>query len=184
MMIRVSAVSAQGSVFIMSWQRRLPESEQFFQQIKEKGFRCKHLGRLVFEIRGKGDPEDGDAEGGDDGMEAFTGGGRGRLAALLAAAGGTAPAGAAPEVKEERGGDGASPSGAEDAGGSGGGAANGAPEGGAQRASSNGTGGAGRHLASSSNNGDTAAAAAAADAPAQEGEGRGAAAAAACAGAG
>lgn len=46
-----SAPASQKSVFIMSWQRRLPESETFFEMLKAKGFRVEHLGRLIFDIR-------------------------------------------------------------------------------------------------------------------------------------
>lgn len=69
----------------MSWQRRLPESEQFFDLIKASGFRCKHLGRLIFEISKVGEGEEAGGDG--DGAVEFTGGGKGRLAALLAASG-------------------------------------------------------------------------------------------------
>lgn len=109
------------SVFIMSWQRRLPESEQFFDLIMAEGFRCRHLGRLIFEIRGPSSAGGGDEGGADGGFET---GGKGRLAALLAAGG----AGASPvrsgvpprgREKEAPAGEKAASSGAEEGGGDG-----------------------------------------------------------------
>jgi len=34
----------------MSWQRRLKESEQFFDLARARGFRVTHLGSLIFQI--------------------------------------------------------------------------------------------------------------------------------------
>ena len=34
----------------MSWQRRLKESETFFELARARGFRTTHLGSLIFEI--------------------------------------------------------------------------------------------------------------------------------------
>jgi hypothetical protein len=39
-----------GPVVIMSWQRRLKESESFFQLAQARGFRVVHLGRMVYEL--------------------------------------------------------------------------------------------------------------------------------------
>ena len=41
---------AQGATFFMSWQRRLKESETFFELARARGFRVTHLGSLIFEI--------------------------------------------------------------------------------------------------------------------------------------
>jgi hypothetical protein len=35
----------------MSWQRRLKESETFFELARARGFQTTHLGSLIFEIR-------------------------------------------------------------------------------------------------------------------------------------
>ena len=40
-----------GAVFYMSWQRRLPESAEFFEMLRRRGFSCEHLGPLIYEIR-------------------------------------------------------------------------------------------------------------------------------------
>lgn len=40
----------KGAIFYRSWQRRLKESEEFFELIRRAGFSCEHLGRLVFRI--------------------------------------------------------------------------------------------------------------------------------------
>jgi predicted nicotinamide N-methyase len=39
-----------GATIIMSWQRRLPESAQFFQLAQTAGFKVEHLGRLVYKL--------------------------------------------------------------------------------------------------------------------------------------
>jgi hypothetical protein len=41
----------------MSWQRRLKESEAFFELARARGFAIAHLGRLIFEIRFAGVPQ-------------------------------------------------------------------------------------------------------------------------------
>lgn len=39
-----------GAVTIMSWQRRLPESAQFFDMAQRAGFEVVHLGRLIYRL--------------------------------------------------------------------------------------------------------------------------------------
>ena len=39
-----------GAVCVMSWQRRLRESDEFFALAARRGFRVVHLGRLVYEL--------------------------------------------------------------------------------------------------------------------------------------
>lgn len=34
--------------FIMSWNRRIAESAQFFQQMQQAGFECEHLGSCIY----------------------------------------------------------------------------------------------------------------------------------------
>ena len=41
----------------MSWQRRLKESEAFFELARGRGFCVTHLGRLIFELRYGGLPQ-------------------------------------------------------------------------------------------------------------------------------
>jgi predicted nicotinamide N-methyase len=42
-----------GAQVIMSWQRRLPESAQFFTMAEKAGFTVEHLGRLVYRLTWK-----------------------------------------------------------------------------------------------------------------------------------
>jgi hypothetical protein len=43
--------SSPGAAFVMSWQRRMKDSEDFFAQAAARGFSCEHLGRRVYEMR-------------------------------------------------------------------------------------------------------------------------------------
>ncbi len=40
-----------GAAFVMSWQRRMKDSDHFFTQAAARGFSCEHLGRRVYEMR-------------------------------------------------------------------------------------------------------------------------------------
>ena len=42
-----------GATVIMSWQRRLPESAQFFQLAQTAGFSVEHMGRLMYKLSWK-----------------------------------------------------------------------------------------------------------------------------------
>ena len=49
--------------FIMSWNRRMEESKEFFKMCEEGGFRVRHLGKCVYEFvvikEGEGEKEEG-----------------------------------------------------------------------------------------------------------------------------